>query len=55
MRKKDKLIKKGDYDSMKTFEEPQVIFVEIDSDIITTSSLCAGGGGTDLPYQPYQP
>lgn len=55
MRKKDKLIKKGDYDSMKTFEEPQVIFVEIDSDIITTSSLCVSSGGNDLPPQSYQP
>lgn len=35
---------------MKKFEEPEINFVEIDGDIITTSSLCVSGGGNDLPY-----
>ena len=36
---------------MKKFEEPEINFVEIDSDIITTS-LCPAQGGNDLPFQP---
>ena len=35
---------------MKKFEEPEIDFVEIDGDVITTS-LCVGTGGHDLPIQ----
>ena len=36
---------------MKKFEDPEIVFVEIEGDIITTSG-CVTSGGNDLPFQP---
>ncbi len=36
---------------MKVFEDPTIVFVEFEEDIITASG-CVTGGGNDLPFQP---